>query len=88
MSAIIRSSRMQRYPTTAATATPTMYTGTSAQMIPASTASFRLRMLAPRMAGMDMRKEKRTANFRSKPRKHPAVMVVPEREMPGQVAMP
>ena len=55
-------------------------------MMPASTASFRLRILAPRMAGMDSRKEKRTANFRSKPRKQPAVMVVPEREMPGQVA--
>ena len=36
---------------------------------------------------MDMRKEKRTANFRSKPTKQPAVMVVPEREIPGQVAM-
>ena len=43
--------------------------------------------MAPRTAGMDNRKEKRTANFRSKPTKHPAVMVVPEREIPGQVAM-
>ena len=71
----------------AATATPTRYTGTSPQIIPASTASFRLRMLAPRIAGMDSRKEKRTANFRSSPTKQPAVIVVPEREMPGQVAM-
>ena len=36
---------------------------------------------------MDIRKENRTANFRSNPTKQPAVMVVPEREMPGQVAM-
>ena len=50
-------------------------------------ASFKVRMLAPRTAGMDSRKEKRTANFRSKPTKQPAVIVVPEREMPGQVAM-
>ena len=50
-------------------------------------ASIIVRRLAPRMAGMDIRKEKRTANFRSKPTKQPAVMVVPEREMPGQVAM-
>ena len=50
-------------------------------------ASFSVRMFAPRMAGMDIRKENRTANFRSNPTKQPAVMVVPEREIPGQVAM-
>ena len=36
---------------------------------------------------MDSRKENRTANFRSKPTKHPEVMVMPDREMPGTVAM-
>ena len=50
-------------------------------------ASISVRRLAPKMAGMDIRKENRTANFRSKPAKQPAVMVVPEREIPGQVAM-
>ena len=33
-----------------------------------------------------MIKEYRTANFRSKPKKLPAAMVVPERDKPGQVA--
>ena len=79
---------MHRYPTTAATATPTRYTGMSeTMMVFSAMASLSVRMLAPRMAGMDMRKEYRTANLRSRPTKHPAVMVVPEREMPGQVAM-
>ena len=44
------------------------------------------RMLAPSTAGMERMKEKRTANFRSKPTRQPVVMVVPERERPGQVA--
>ena len=77
---------MHRYPDTAAVATPIRYTGTWLQSTPASTASFRLRMLAPSTAGMDSRKENRTANFRSKPTKHPEVMVMPDREMPGTVA--
>ena len=45
------------------------------------------RMLAPSTAGMDSKKAKRTANRRSKPLKQPMQMVMPDREMPGQVAM-
>ena len=36
---------------------------------------------------MERMKEKRTANFRSKPTKQPVVIVMPERETPGQSAM-
>ena len=35
---------------------------------------------------MERMKEKRTANFRSKPIKQPVVMVMPERDTPGQSA--
>ena len=45
-------------------------------------------MVAPSTAGRDMRKEKRTANFRSSPRAIPAAMVLPERDRPGRVAKP
>ena len=44
-------------------------------------------MFAPITAGMERRKAKRTANLRSKPAKQPVVIVMPEREMPGQSAM-
>ena len=44
-------------------------------------------MFAPRTAGMLSRNEKRTANLRSKPTKQPVVIVIPEREMPGIVAI-
>ena len=36
---------------------------------------------------MDSRNAKRTAKRRSSPQRHPAQMVMPDREMPGQVAM-
>ena len=52
---------------------------------PAWTASATSRMLAPSTAGRDMRKEKRTAKVRSKPRSIPAEMVIPAREIPGRV---
>ena len=42
----------------------------------------------PKMAGMDIIKEYLTANFRSKPLNRHAVIVVPEREIPGSVAKP
>ena len=35
-----------------------------------------------------MRKEKRTANFRSRPQAIPAAMVLPDRDRPGRVATP
>ena len=42
---------------------------------------------APKMAGIDSRKEKRTAMSLDNPRKNPAASVAPEREMPGVMAM-
>ena len=53
---------------------------------PAATASLISRMLAPSTAGRDIRKEKRTAKARSKPRIMPTEMVVPERDRPGITA--
>ena len=54
--------------------------------MPSATASLMLMMFAPSTAGMDMRKENRTANFRLKPRVIPAAMVVPDRDRPGTTA--
>mgnify|MGYP006998815970 FL=1 len=55
--------------------------------MPVSIASLSVRMFAPNTAGMESRNAKRTANLRSKPVKQPAVIVMPEREMPGHSAM-
>ena len=55
--------------------------------MPASATSPIFRILAPSTAGMDSRNAKRTANRRSMPRKQPMEMVMPDREMPGHVAM-
>src|SRR5688572_4375895 len=43
---------------------------------------------APNVIGMDKRNEKRTAAVLWRPRKSPVVMVIPERETPGMIAIP
>ena len=54
---------------------------------PDATASPSFRMPAPAMAGMPSRKAKRAASGRSKPSARAAVMVMPERLVPGMMAM-
>ena len=44
--------------------------------------------VAPRIAGMERRKEKRAERSRSNPQKRPVDMVAPDREIPGMMAIP
>ena len=45
-----------------------------------------LKVVAPKIIGVDIRKENRAALMRSKPRARAMEMVAPEREMPGMMA--
>ena len=44
-------------------------------------------MPAPKITGIDIKKENFIALFSFKPRKSPAEIVLPEREMPGKIAI-
>ena len=55
--------------------------------MPALTAFARERMFAPSTAGSDIINENLTAKSRFSPVAMPAVIVVPERDRPGIVAM-
>ena len=46
------------------------------------------RNVAPRIAGIDRRKENLPASSRFRPQKRPMEMVAPDREIPGMMAIP
>ena len=76
-----------KYPTTPAAAIPKRYAGTLDHWIPAFRAEIRVTKVEPRTAGMLIRKENLMANFLLNPRDRPTVIVVPERDIPGNVAI-
>ena len=71
----------------AATTMPTI-TGPSVSevSIPPVTRSLTCSTTEPRIAGIDIRNEKRAASSRSTPRRSPPEIVLPERETPGKIA--
>ena len=79
---------MQTYPTSPAMIAPMIQQRTSIPEIGSDTASLISRTDAPRIAGTDIRNEYLTAKRLSNPLSRHAVMVVPERERPGNVARP
>ena len=77
----LKSQAIEIYPLMAAARTP------ASSIVPAPLRkSPNLRMMAPKMTGALIRKEKRAALTRSSPRNKPEVMVAPDLEIPGIIA--
>ena len=75
---------MATIPIKTSTAIPTIYMGTSRQLMPSSMASTRLYMPAPNRTGIDIKKENLTAKLLSKSQSIPDVMVLPVLDSPGK----
>ena len=83
----ISRSFIEKNPETAATTMPIMYAGISPVLkTPSLTTSRTLSTTLPRIVGMERTKEYSAANLRFIPQATPAVIVEPEREIPGRTA--
>ena len=80
--------QIDKYPTIAEITVATAHAGTADACSGALATSFNSNTTAPKTAGIDIIKEYFTANFFSKPQSRQAVIVVPERDSPGIVAIP
>jgi hypothetical protein len=74
---------MARYPTTAEETDPTKNIAASWASMPSPAASARLNPAAAAVTGTLIRKEKRAASSRLRPKNSPQVIVAPDLETPG-----
>lgn len=79
--------RIATYPEIPAASIPTM-TGPHSTAAGSETISFTPRTADPNITGIDIRNAKRIASSFCRPANKPALVVLPEREIPGMTAIP